>query len=153
MLQVSVTVSGTKEVQGKLRKLGQELYMLQGAMESIGESLSKYYRDVAFASQGGVFGAAWPRLSPQYAARKAKQYPGRSPLVRTGKMQRGFDYDASRNSVTIFNESDHFVYHQSTAPRKKIPRRQMIGVNTTVKNTVKVIMEKEIAAKIRRAGL
>lgn len=153
MLQVTVVVSGNKEVQEKLKKLGQSFFMLRSAMDSIGDSLEKYYRDVAFTSQGGVFGAKWARLSPKYAARKAKKYPGRSPLVLTGKMQRGFDHEADNSSVRIYNESPHFVYHQSTAPRLKLPRRAMMGVNAPVRATIQKIMKNEIEAKIRRVGL
>lgn len=153
MLSITVKVSGTKEVKAKLRKLGQELYMLQSAMTAIGDSLSKYYRDVGFSSQGGVFGGQWPRLSPAYAARKAKEYPGRPILVKTGKMQRSFEYDAKQTYVKISNEAPQFIYHQSTAPRLKLPRRAMMGVNGAVKKTVNEIVKREINAKLRRTGL
>ena len=152
MLQIEVTVTGSKEIQQRLTKMGRDLYMLRSAMNAIGENLGKYYRDVGFASQGGVFGAKWPRLNPRYAAYKAKKYPGRSPLVRTGQMQRSFEYEADNNSVTIFNASPHFVYHQSSAPRVKIPRRASMGINNQVRATIGAIVQKEIQAKITRAG-
>ena len=39
-------------------------------------------------------------------------------------------------SVTITNDAPWFKYHQSSAPRTKIPRRVMIGVYTGMQDDV-----------------
>jgi phage gpG-like protein len=153
MLQVTVKISGSKEFNTKIKKLGKELYMLKSAMGSIGKDLKTYYSSVGLSSQGGVFGAKWQPLNRKYALRKAKKYPGRSPLVASGRLQRGYSYDAGQQSVYVSNDTPYFKYHQSSAPRTKMPRRQSIGINTAVKNIVKSNIQDEIAKKIRTAGL
>lgn len=153
-MQVTVVITGDKEVRNKINRLGKSLYHLKDAMNEIGREGTKYYSSVAFASQGGVFGAKWPALSPRYAARKARQYPGRGILVRSGgqdSMQNSFTYKATNTSVEMGNDAKQFVYHQSSAPRKVIPRRRMIGVNEPIKRIIRSAISNDISKKIRSA--
>lgn len=152
-MQIQVTITGDKELLRGLKKLGQELYMLKSAMEDIGKDLSDYYSNEAFASQGGVFGTPWPRLSSKYASRKARIYAGRSPLIASGKMKESFDYKADNTSVYISNTAKQFKYHQSSAPRLKLPRRAMIGKNRAIVDIVETIVKQEVTRKIKKAGL
>ena len=41
-----------------------------------------------FASEGKSGGPAWPALSPAYAKQKAKKFPGRKILARTGRLRK-----------------------------------------------------------------
>ena len=151
MLSMSITISGTKKTQEKLKRLGSSLYDFKGAMGEIGAEGAKYYSNQAFASQGGVFGGRWASLSPRYAAIKAVLYPGRPMMVRTGKMQDSFTYAASSKEVLIGNSAPQFKYHQSTAPRSKMPRRAMMGVNDPVRKMVRTIIEADVRKKMRAA--
>lgn len=150
-MQVSIRITGTKEVQRKLRKLGPNLHNLRGAMEDIGDQAADYYANQGFNSQGGVFGSPWRRLKPATLLRKAKRYPGRPPLVATGAMRDSFTYVAGSQQVLIGNKADYFKYHQSTAPRTRLPRRQMMGINSPISRMVKSTIENEIRKKIRLA--
>jgi len=118
-------------------------------MSEIGDEVAKYYANQGFNSQGGVFGAAWTPLKRTYALRKARRYPGRPPLVASGAMRDSFTYTAGSQEVLIGNKAEYFKYHQSTAPRSKMPRRQMMGINDPVRRTVRAIIEKEIQQKLR----
>lgn len=152
-LSISVNISGDKEKIAGLKKLGQSLTMLQGAMNTIGKSLTDYSSTKVFASRGGILGDTWDDLSPAYKLLKAKQYPGRSPLVKTGHMQRSFAHEADDTSVTIFNEAEYFAYHQSNEPRSHLPRRAMMAVNNDIRTMVADIINYDINEKIRKAGL
>lgn len=147
-MQVSVTITGAKDLKSKLKKLGPSLMLFQHAMGEIGKQGARYFQDVNFASQGGVVGYVWPRLSPKYSVWKAKHYPGRGPLVRTGAMQHAFDYSANSTSVHIQNLMPYAKYHDSTAPRTKMPYRPLTGVNEPIKNLIKDVIEKDIRNKL-----
>jgi phage gpG-like protein len=150
-MQITVTISGSKQLRNKLGRIATGMHNLSGAFNEIGEELSKYYMTQGFLSQGGVFGEDWNPLSRSYALRKAKKWPGRPPLVASGKMISGFRYDASATGVVIGNRMPYFKYHQSTLDRKKIPRRATMGVNDPVKAMIHAAIVNDITNTIRRA--
>jgi phage gpG-like protein len=151
MLELSIKIQGSKEVRAKLRRLGTSLYDLRSPMNEIGNQAARYYANQGMNSQGGVFGAAWTPLKRRTLARKSRTYPGRPPLVATGKMRDSFTFSASSKSVLVGNNAPYFKYHQSTLPRKRLPRRQMMGINAPVKKMVRDIISEEIERKIRAA--
>jgi len=150
-MNITVVITGNKELQTKIKRLGNSIYDQRASMAEIGRSAAVYYANQGFNSQGGVFGSPWQRLSPRYAAWKAKNYPGRPPLVRTGKMQNSFDFQATSSTVLIGNSSPQFKYHQSSAPRRVIPRRASIGVNDQIKRMVREAISRDISQKLKRA--
>lgn len=169
-LAIRVEVTGDQATIQGLDQLGSELVKMDVAMESIGESLTDYFAGQAFASQGGVYGEVWQALSETYQIYKAtghttldqkrwrdttntNTYPGRGPLVKTGDMQQGFDYEADSDSVTIFNDVEYFVYHQSDEPRdSNLPRRVMMAINDDVREIIMQIINAEVERKIKEAG-
>lgn len=146
MFTIEVKVTGLKEVRRKMERLGSSIYDFKEEFDSIGRDVVAYYKGPGFASQGGVFGNKWQRLSVPYMRRKAKRYPGRPTLIATGAMQQGFEHTSTKQSTTITNSDKKFKFHQSTRPRKVIPRRQMMGVNQTIRQMV----QKEISAGLRK---
>jgi phage gpG-like protein len=156
MLQVTVNLSQVEDIQDKLDKLGEKLYTFDLAMATIGQSLAEYYAGPAFDSQGGAFasdddgGGLWPALNPAYALYKAKHY-GTPIMVALGTphMRDLFTYESDDNSVTVGNTASYFQYHQSTEERTgNLPRREMIGVNETVKGLINDIINADIRDKI-----
>ena len=150
-MQVSIQITGVEKVYQKLNRLGQGLYNFNEAMRLIGQDLVSYYANEGFGSQGGVFDHVWPRLSSKYSVYKAKKWPGRGILEASGAMRHGFIYSANSTSVAVDNQVDYFKYHQSTAPRTKMPWRPSMGVNDQVKERIKTIIEADIRLKIDRA--
>lgn len=148
-LELSLEVKNAEQVAKMLTNIGLDINDLQGAMSDVGDHAKKYFGGQVFASRGGVLGQTWPRLSTAYAARKAKRYPGRPVLVRTGLMQRSFTSKPTAMSVTITNNAPYFKYHQSSAARKKIPRRVMIGIYTGMQTDVTNIIAAALTKKIQ----
>lgn len=148
-LGLPLEVKNSEQVTKMLTNVGADMKDLKGAMTDVGEHAKKYFGGQVFASRGGVLGQPWPRLSPAYAAQKAKRYPGRPPLVRIGVMQRSFTSKPSAMSVTISNDAPYFKYHQSSAPRAKIPRRVMIGIYTGMQTDVTNIIAAALTKKIQ----
>jgi phage gpG-like protein len=153
MLQVSIRISGTSEEIARLQKLGRSFLANEHLMKVIGEDVSDYYANRGFLSQGGVFKETWSPIKRSYALWKSKHYPGAPPLVRTGKMRRSFRARYSQDSVVIENTAPYFKYHQSSLPRKKLPRRQMMGINSAVREIVRLRVKAEVSRKIKEAGL
>lgn len=125
---VSIQISGDKEVAKMLNDLGLEVKDLRPAMQDVGKYLKGFFAGEVFASRGGAIGERWPRLSNRYATQKAKKYPGRPMLVRTGLMQKSFTYKSQPLQVEISNKAPHFPYHQSSEPRTIMPYRPMMKV-------------------------
>lgn len=148
-LELSLEVKNAEQVAKMLTNIGLDINDLQGAMSDVGDHAKKYFGGQVFASRGGVLGQPWPRLSTAYAAQKAKRYPGRPVLVRTGLMQRSFTSKPTAMSVTITNNAPYFKYHQSSAARKKIPRRVMIGIYTGMQSDVTNIIAAALSKKIQ----
>lgn len=80
-----------------------------------------------FASAGG---GRWRPLSPRYAARKAKRYPGKPILRRTDKMYKEFTgatghYKISRNTLSIMILGvNYWIAHEEGLHRT--PQREVI---------------------------
>lgn len=83
-----------------------------------------------FATEGGE--ERWERLSTQYAAWKAQNFPGRGILERTGLLKeglttRGGRYNVRRMDATTLElgtSAPHAQYHQHGTGR--MPRRRLI---------------------------
>jgi hypothetical protein len=68
----------------------------------------------------------WPPLSPLYAARKAKRYPGARILERTGQMMGSFFARATKQTLKIDNPFRYWKAHQKGAPTRNLPRRVIV---------------------------
>jgi phage gpG-like protein len=149
-LTVNVRITGDKEFLAKLKKLGPALNDFKRALTEVGDHLTSYYSNQAFASQGGVYGTPWARLAPSTQVFKAKHYRQYAaiPLIATGEMKKSFTSSPSEKSLTIANSAPYFKYHQSTEPRTKLPRRQMLGINSDVKKVIKQVIEADIHRKV-----
>lgn len=148
-MAVTIKITGLPEEVRRLNNLGQRLRNFDSAMRNIGDSVVKYYAGPGYASQGGVFGIVWPSLSPVYAKRKAKFYPGRGILEASGNMKRSFDYESGIDSVSVTNTAPYAIYHQSTEPRSIMPYRPIMKVNDDVKDIVKSILQDDISDKLQ----
>lgn len=156
-LEVSVKITGDDRVLKKMKHLGRGLYDFRRAMDRIGTQLEAYYEQQPFKSLGGVYGKRWARLAPATVRNRAKTATiGSSATepLNTGNpngMQHSFYHESDSTSAFISNKKPYFKYHQSTAPRRKLPRRQMIGINSAVERIVSDEFEKDIEMKIREA--
>ncbi|MCA4995106.1 hypothetical protein HWD35_10320 [Tsukamurella tyrosinosolvens] len=154
-LALSLQLVGEAQIRSYLNGVGLDLRNMRGAMNEVGRNSIKYFSGTVFVSRGQSINQRWPRLSAGYAAQKARTFPGRPPLIRTDKMRTSFAYRSTGLSATIYNTDPKFKYHQSTAPRTKIPRRAMLGVSRQleqdVTRTLGLALAQKIKARSRRA--
>ena len=148
-LQVRVTVSGDSSF---LQRVGRVISTgdFSKPLKEIGDELVSYYSGQVFASQGGVLGDPWARLAPATMLYKSKHYTAYAaiPLIATGTMKNSFQPTVTSRQLTIGNTAPYFMYHQSSAPRTKLPRRQMLGVNDDVKQIIKQIITRDLNSKL-----
>ena len=153
MLNVVVKATGTNDAIVKFKALDLSMRNFTAPMTAIGKSLTEYFSNDVYASQGGVLGSAWPTLSLATTKYKAKNFPqyDTTPLIRTGLMKKSYTYNVTPNSVVISNTAPYFKYHQSTQPRSKIPYRPSMGINDPVKLIITTIIKADIEAKMEAA--
>lgn len=97
-----------------------------------------------FASEGAESGEKWAPLSEAYAQWKEVHFPGQPILRRTGDLERSLTSGSDPNSVkieqrkqlTLGSRVPYAIYHQSIAPRTKLPRRPMINLTEGFKRGV-----------------
>lgn len=145
-MQISIRISGDKETIKALQKMGASFFNYRREMQEIGKLVKDYAGNETMASQGGALGTRWARLSPRYAAWKARNYPGRPPLVRTGHMQKSYEFDAKDQSVTIRNAADYFEFHQLGT--RHMPQRLALAINSIQKRSIVNIIDAGTRRKI-----
>lgn len=133
MSVVQITVSDPKVLE-HLKLLQENPIVLPGLMDDIGKYLTEYAANEGMVSQGGVFDANWPRLSQKYALYKAKKFPGRPIMERSGKLKESWAWNSTDSSVDIGNNADYWEYHQSGT--EKMPKRLLAGINSTNKEKI-----------------
>lgn len=148
-LELTLEAVGEERIKSFLTGVGLDLRNMRGAMNEVARGSIDVFGGRVFTSRGQRIGQPWPKLSDAYAARKFKKYSGAPPLVITRTMRDNFKYESTAMSVTIYNPTPYFKYHQSTEPRSKIPRRAMIGIYPSLQNDVKRTIAAVIARKIK----
>jgi hypothetical protein len=113
-------------------------------MTEIGILGSRYFAGIAFQDHGSAFDNPWPPLAPSTVKDKEAHWRGLPDMVRTGRMRNSFSYKLEPNAVRLLNTAPYFKYHQSAAARKKLPRRQMIGVNVALMAIVETAIKKQV---------
>ncbi|TFB85848.1 hypothetical protein E3O44_12665 [Cryobacterium algoricola] len=112
-VNIKISVEGSREFRARFEKFGAKILDLDQAMKKSGDYLSKFFSGEVFASRGQIIGKPWRPLNDAYAADKARRFPGRPPLIRSGAMNRGYKYDATSSSVFLFNSQFYFRFHQN----------------------------------------
>lgn len=128
MDDIQVTITGDKELVKKLNGfIGSDGLNLKRSMGASGLYLTRFFSGEVFASRGRVIGKPWPALNSSYAAWKARRFPGRPPLVKSGEMMRGFKFKESQQKLELFNTADHFDIHQEGLGN--VPQRMMMRID------------------------
>lgn len=153
-MQVTIRITGNAETKARLRKIGSGINDMKDAMEHIGQKVGHYYKNDVFMSSGGALGKKWAPLKASTIRNKKRAGFRQNitvPLVGSGTMRDSFIAKSTKTNVIITNSTDYFKYHQSSAPRRRLPRRQMIGINNPIKTIIRDIIKDDIARKIRNA--
>jgi phage gpG-like protein len=144
-MKIKITIQGSDKVKKELNKIMSRLSDFSSDFQAMGVDLVRFYSTIPFVSRGSVYGGYWTPLNKAYEAWKAKKYPGRPILVRTGKMQQSFKADHTKRSLKIYNSVEYFKKHQLG---EGVPQRRMLGVNPQIIAIIKDSLTKSIKAKV-----
>lgn len=144
MFSVTQRGTGAKILLNKTKKL--QNAKITPALKVAGKDIVNFTENDVFSSEGSaLLGHKWKTLSKPYAQAKAKRYPNKGILEATGKMRKSFRHSVSKSgdiyTLTVENTDKKFLYHQSSKPRSKMPRRQMLKATSKVISKV----EKQLA--------
>ena len=150
MTNIRVTIEGDDELVRKLRKFGVSILDLSDSMEQTGTYLDRFFSGEVFTSRGRVIGKPWPALNSTYATFKARMWPGRPPLIRTGLMNRSFRHKSTKLTTSLWNEADYFKYHQEG---RGVPERVMMHVDQKRTRSIVGFIASDIEGKMKAADV
>lgn len=96
----------------------------------------RFFSYDVFESEGEAIDESWEPLAKAYAFRKEKLFPGKGILDASGLMRESFMSQADSTSLRIWNAAEYFKYHQSSAPRTRLPRRVMMKLTENLREMV-----------------
>jgi phage gpG-like protein len=147
--QIQWTVEGETQLSRKLVGLRSDLKDYQRPFSDAAFYLKSVFSRDVFETQGAAIGEKWKRLSPVTVAQKARRgYPS-TPLVGSGAMQNSFATIVSSDQAVIYNTAAYFKYHQSRAPRTRIPRRVMMKLANRQKEEIVRFFQQYIRDSMR----
>lgn len=145
-MKIHINITGDKEVQKYLAKFAKSIIKWKPELKSTGEYLKNTYTNQVFETEGSILGSPWAKLNPQYDYWKRKNFGGRGTLERTGKMRRGFGFDAGDTEVEISNKIPYAVFHQFGTSR--MPKRLLMDVSTDMENNIVKIFVQGVKDRI-----
>ena len=153
---ISIRVTGADALAAKYGKLASQITDFSAPMKQSAQYLMEFFSGEVFASRGSVIGHPWPALNRKYAAYKAQKWPGRPPLIQTGKMQRSFasqfgtDYAKVYNTATNRQGQNYFDFHQLGT--RNIPARVMMDVDRQRQQDIANFFAEDLRKKLSEAA-
>lgn len=153
-MNLSIKIEGNEEASRRLAALGNSFDNLPTAMSEISRYVASFVAGEIFISQGGAIDQPWPRLSPRYEVIKARKFPGRPILVRTGLLIRSFKFSYTGSTARVYNDATtkdgerYLKFHQYGT--RHMPARVVMAIDETriinVVNILRFDIERKIAA-------
>ena len=121
-VKVTFEIEGDKEVSMELGIEADKISKWTEPLEKIDTELL-YSIDQNFSSSGALFddAGAWVERKGDYP------WP---ILEKTGNMRGNFHSQVFNDYLVIKNPTEYFKYHQSNKPRKALPRRVMMKIDS-----------------------
>ena len=117
MIKIEVKTEGTQELIFSLKGFSRDVSLLTEPLEDSGRYMQQ--QAIAnFAASGALMQpGGWPPLAESTERKKAKYWPGRPMMVRTGKLRRSFEIDGPRigknyGEIEVYNPVHYAVEHQ-----------------------------------------
>lgn len=132
-LATSYIIENDQAFKDALNRASEKVSDLRVAFKLIQDDWIKSNK-AQFTLQGS---GQYPPLSKKYAARKAVTHPGAPILVRSGRLRdsvarRAATADSIREigklSMVLGTRTPYGIFHQSDAPRRKIPQRKFLFI-------------------------
>ncbi len=132
-MRIVLDVTGDVQLDRELLRFADRADDMTPVMGSLADDFLRVERQ-QFSSQGR-FSAGWAPLSPAYAARKSKKYPGAKILHATGDLEasltrrgaRNAVREVTRDSLLVGSTDPKVVYHQRGT--ENMPRRRPVELS------------------------
>lgn len=168
--EVSITITGVKEVQEGLKRIEENLIKTDEPLSKSGRFM-QLEAFANFPAQGKTFGESWPPYAkagwkfyvdkkggvhpywfPGTEAIKAeKGFAGRPLMVRTGRLFGSFQVNRGTNFVEVFNPVPYAIYHQEGRGIINLPRRVLLKFAQRQVNEITKIFVNWIVEAIRKS--
>lgn len=135
-MKLSWSIEGEEQLVRNLRNIGKGIKDWTPAFKEASDRLKKVFSEDVFKTKGSIIGEQWNPLKPKYLAQKLRGGFPADTLVKTGKMQNSFQSIVQTDRAEIWNSTQYFKYHQSSAPRSKLPRRVMMKLAENQKQII-----------------
>lgn len=119
LIGFSFTVAGEKQLDVAMLALKEATSDLSGLWPDV-DALLRQIEEEQFSSKGKRGGEEWVKLSDEYAAWKARRYPGRPILVLKGKLKEsltqsggGHIFIPGKLGMAFGTKVPYAVYHQT----------------------------------------
>ena len=132
--ELEFNVVGEEQLQRSFSRFGEDVEDASEAFREIAKDFREKLMPAQFNTQGSHGGSGWPPLSPNYAAWKAKNYPGAPILVRSGLLRESLEknnaysiVDIQPKSMNIGSRVNYAIFHQQGT--RKLPQRKIIQLS------------------------
>jgi phage virion morphogenesis protein len=137
MTQIQVTINDA-EIQQRLAQLTNRYLDLTPALRDVGEYMLRKTRQ-RFDREVSPEGNKWAPLARRTIRAKRRRVATGKPyrtrarpediLKDTFTLRDSITYQVSNNTLAVGTNIKHGIFHQSTEPRTKIPRRAFLGLD------------------------
>lgn len=152
-LRIEIVALGETVVQRDLAAFGRNMVDLTDAMHDVGTILREA-AEKQFVTEGGHASGGWPPLADSTNRDRVRQgFPPVHPIMRrTERLLRSLTVrgdsehveEASGDSLRFGTLVPYAVYHQSSAPRHKIPYRPLVALTETDKRRIIKAIQRKI---------
>lgn len=150
MSLIRVSTTGHQELSDSLQKFAGNRLDLTRSMGAMSIYLNRFFAGEMFVSRGQAAGKPWPKLNDNYAAWKARRFPGRPPLIRSGLMNRSYRHKSTALSTSLWNEADYFEIHQEGIG---VPQRQTMVIDEQRELRIVKYVISDLTTQMNDAGL
>lgn len=157
MFRFRMVVAGEVEMDRGLARFTDGIADWRPIWPVFGDNFYAHLKSV-FSTEGEAGAGKWAPLSEKYAAWKARRYPGRPILQRTGRLEasltdrhaEGARYEATPKSLTIGSTVKYGIFHQTGGDH--LPQRKEIALPEPVKRELMRIAQMYLVQIASSAG-
>lgn len=155
--ELNVTVAGDTQLRRSFSRFAEDIKDLSPAFRAIALDFKKVEKK-QFDSEGAYGSHGWKPLNPKYAAWKAKNFPGRPLMVKTGYLKESLTeenpwtiQDVKPLELHFGTRLNYALRHQTGGGR--LPQRRLIDLTEEVKTRWMKIIQKHLVEKAKEEGL
>jgi len=150
-LQLNWEIEGVRQISRKLQTIEDQVKDWRPAFRRATSELKSIFSNDVFRTEGRAIRERWKPLKPQYLAQKRQRGFSGGTLVGTGRMKNSFQTIVKPDMGVVWNSIFYFRYHQSKAPRRKLPRRVMMKLANQQRELVVKIFHETFFRKVSKA--